>query len=135
MWLDNLIALKKEAGKSCKQIAEGTFMPERTVSRIFHRETDNPSITTLIPIINFLGGSFDEIFADTKAVIGDHNLLSLQEKLEVVTTERDLVIAEKSILKDKMTALTAENEMLKMKLMHKEELLAVHNYYIKKQSQ
>lgn len=131
MWLDNLIELKKEAGKSCKQIAEGTFMPERTVTRIFHRETDNPSITTLIPIINFLGGSFDEIFADTKAVIGEHNLISLQEKLEVVTAERNLIIAEKSILKDKLTALTAENELLKMQLMHKEELLAVHNYYIK----
>ena len=38
MWLDNLIELKKEAGKSCKQIAEGTFLPERTVTRIFHRD-------------------------------------------------------------------------------------------------
>ena len=131
MWLDNLIELKKEAGKSCKQIAEGTFMPERTVTRIFHRETDNPSITTLIPIINFLGGSFDEIFADTKAVVGEHNLVSLQEKLEVVTVERDLIRAEKSILKDKITALTSENELLKMQLMHKEELLALHNYYNK----
>ena len=131
MWLDNLIELKKKAGKSCKQIAEGTFMPERTVTRIFHRETDNPSITTLIPIINFLGGSFDEIFADTKAVVGEHNLVSLQEKLEVVTVERDLIRAEKSILKDKITALTSENELLKMQLMHKEELLALHNYYNK----
>ena len=106
-------------------------MPERTVARIFHRETDNPSITTLIPIINFLGGSFDEIFADTKAVIGEHNLISLQEKLEVVTAERNLIIAEKSILKDKLTSLTAENEMLKMKLMYTEKLLAAHDYYNK----
>ena len=131
MWLDNLIELKNKAGKSCKQIAEGTFMPERTVTRIFHRETDNPSITTLIPIINFLGGSFDEIFADTKAVVGDKSLATLQENVDVVTAERDLIIAENSILKEKVTALSAENELLKMQLMHKEELLAVHNYYIK----
>ena len=32
---------------------------------------------------------------------------------------------------EKVTALTSENELLKMQLLHKEELLAVHNYYIK----
>ena len=55
MWLDRLIELKKQAGMSTKQIAEGTLMPERTITRIFHGETDSPTITTLIPIINFLG--------------------------------------------------------------------------------
>ena len=131
MWLDNLIQLKKKAGMSSKQIAEGTFMPERTISRIFHGETDSPTITTLIPIINFLGGSFDEIFADTKAVIGDKNLATLQENVKVVTAERDLIIAENAMLKEKVTALTSENELLKMQIMHKDELLALHNYYNK----
>lgn len=131
MWLDNLIELKKKSGMTSKQIADGTFMPERTVSRIFHRETPNPSITTLIPLIKFLGGSFDEIFADTKAVIGDKNLAVLQEHVDVVTAERDLIIAENAMLKEKATALTSENELLKMQIMHKDELLALHNYYNK----
>ena len=131
MWLENLIELKKKAGMSSKQIAEGTFMPERTVSRIFHKETDNPSITTLIPIINFLGGSFDEIFADTKAIVGDKTLTVLQANVEAVTAERDLAIAENAILRDKVSALTAEIDLLKLQLMHKEELLALHNYYNK----
>ena len=131
MWLENLIELKKKTGMSSKQIAEGTFMPERTVARIFHRETDNPSITTLIPIINFLGGSFDEIFADTKAVIGDKNLATLQSDVSAVTAERDLLIDENAILKGKVIALTTENELLKMQLIHKEELLALHNHYNK----
>lgn len=138
MWLDNIKELKKKSGMSSKQIAEGTFMPERTVVRIFNGETANPSITTLIPIINFLGGSFDEIFADTKAIVGDKNLATLQAGIESITAERDaviaerdLVIAENTILKDKVTALSAENELLKMQLMHKDELLALHNYYNK----
>ena len=131
MWLENLIELKKKSGMSSKQIAERTFMPERTVARIFHRETDNPSITTLIPIINFLGGSFDEIFADTKAVVGEKSLAILQDNINVVTAERDLAIAENAILKDKVATLTTENEMLKVQLLHKEELLALHNYYNK----
>ena len=131
MWLENLIELKKKSGMSSKQIAERTFMPERTVSRIFHKETDNPSITTLIPIINFLGGSFDEIFEGSKAVVGDKNLATLQANVEAVTAERDLFIAENTILKDKVSALTAENDLLKLKLLHKEELLALHNHYNK----
>ena len=125
MWLDNLIELKKKSGKSCKQIAEGTFLPERTVARIFHRETDNPSITTLIPIINFLGGSFNEIFAGTRAVVGDHNLVTLQENIEVVTAERDLLKAENTILTNKIATLTAENDILKMQNTHKDETIAL----------
>ena len=31
-----------------------------------------------------------------------------------------------------MAALEMENELLKKELLHKEELLAVHNYYIKR---
>ena len=131
MWLDNIKELKKKANMSSKHIAEGTFMPERTVVRIFNGETANPSITTLIPIINFLGGSFDEIFADTKAIVGDKNLATLQENVDVITAERDLIIAENAMLKEKVTALTSENDLLKMQIMHKDELLALHNYYNK----
>ena len=134
MWLDNLIELKKRTGMSSKQIADGTLLPERTVARIFHRETDSPTVTTLIPIIKFLGGSFDEIFADTKAVVSDHNIVVLQEKVDTVTAERNLIVAENAILKDKVSALSAENEMLRVQLMHKDEIIALHNYYNKLKS-
>lgn len=129
MWLDNLIELKKKSGKSSKQIAEGTFMPERTVVRIFNRETANPSITTIIPIINFLGGSFDEIFADTKAVIGDKNLVTLQENVDLLTAERDQLKADNAILNEKVNTLT--NDLVKMQLHYMEEIIALHNYYNK----
>ena len=131
MWLDNLIELKKKAGMSSKQIAEGTLLPERTVARIFHRETDSPTITTLIPIIKFLGGSFDEIFADTKAIVGDHTLVDLQEKVATVIAERDMVIADNAILKEKVNTLTNENELLKMQIMYKDKIIATHEYYNK----
>lgn len=131
MWIDKLIELKKKSGYSSKQIAEGTFMPERTVSRIFAKETNGPSITTLIPIINFLGGSLDELFADTDAVIGNKKFADLQVKCDLVTAEKDLLSTENAILKDQINSLNAKIELLELKLMHKEELLAVHNYYTK----
>ena len=131
MWLENLKALKDKAKKSCREISIGTNMPEKTISRIFSGTTESPTISTLIPIVNFLGGSFDEVFADTQAVIGNTTVSDLQENVEAVESEKELLLAENKILQDKVSVLTQENELLKMKLMHKEELLAVHNYYTK----
>lgn len=131
MWLENLIELKNRTGMSKKQIAEKTNLPERTVIRIFSGDTDNPYVDTLHRIVTVLGGSLDDILADTKMVVGEKNLATLQEHVDSVTAERNLIIAENAILKEKVTALTSEVEMLKLQLMHKEELLALHNYYIK----
>ena len=138
MWLDILKSLKKEKGLSTKQIAEKTNLPERTVNRIFSGDTDNPYMTTLIPIVNVLGGSLDDIFADTKVVVAtetvvelQENVAELQENVETVSTEKELLLTENKILQDKVCNLERELELTKMKLLHKEELLAVHNYYTK----
>ena len=124
MWLENLKELKKKAGKKSKDIAEGTGLPERTVVRIFSGETDNPSISTLIPIVNFLGGSLDEIFADTKAIVGDKHLAELQESVATITAERDSAIADNIALKTEVTALT--NEILRIQLAHKDEIIELY---------
>lgn len=131
MWLDNLKELKKTTGMSSKQIADKTNLPERTVARIFSGDTDSPYADTLHRIVTALGGSLDDILADTKVVVGEKSLATLQDDVATVTAERDLIITENNILRDKVNALTAENELLKLQLMHKEELLALHNYYNK----
>lgn len=132
MWLDNLKELKKSKGLTSKQIAEQTNLPERTVTRIFSGDTDNPYVDTLHRIVTVLGGSLDDILADTKVVVGNKNLAALQESLEQVTSERDLIAAEIATLQATVAALTAENEILRLKLSHKEEIIALHNYYNKR---
>lgn len=131
MWLDNLKELKRKTGMSVKHIAEKTNLPERTVNRIFSGDTNNPYIDTLHRIVTVLGGSLDDILADTKMVVGDENLATLQENVTVVTAERDLITAENAILKDKVATLTAEIKILQMELKHKDEIIALHNYYNK----
>jgi transcriptional regulator with XRE-family HTH domain len=131
MWLDNLKELKKKTGMSTKQIAEKTKLPERTVVRIFSGDTDNPYVDTLHRIVSVLGGSLDDILADTKMVVGEENLVVLKEKVDVATAESNLITAENAILKDKVNALTAEINMLKMEIKHKDEIIALHNYYNK----
>lgn len=138
MWLDNLRELKKERGVTNKYIAEETNLPERTVTRIFAGDTDNPYVDTLHRIVTVLGGSLDSILADTKVVVGSSDLVTLQAEkdtltaeVERLTAERALASAESAVLKDKVVTLTSENDILRLKLEHKEEIIALHNYYIK----
>ena len=78
-----------------------------------------------------MGGSLNDIFADTNVVVATETLAEVKEIADVVTAERDLVIAENEMLKAKTAAQAAEIDLLKMQLKHKEELLALHNYYNK----
>lgn len=131
MWLDNLKELKKKTGMTAKQIADKTKLPERTVNRIFSGDTDHPYVDTLHTIVTALGGSLNDIFADTKVVVATDELVDIKEAVDVVEAERDLILVENEMLKAKNAALTTEIELLKKELQHKEELLALHNYYNK----
>lgn len=141
MWLDRLRELKTETKMTNKQIAEETNLPERTVTRIFAGDTDNPYVDTLHRIVSVLGGSLDSILADTKVVVGDTKLVDLQAEvdrlrgeLESLSSELALSNAENAVLKDKVVTLTAESDILRLKLEHKEEIIALHNYYNKLRS-
>lgn len=141
MWLDNLKDLKARTGMSSKQIAEKTNLPERTVSRIFSGDTDNPYVDTLRRIVAVLGGSLDDLFAESKIIVGDKGLAALQEdvnnltaEIERLKTEVVLLTTENNILKDKNVTLSAEIDLLRLKLEHKEEIITLHNYYNKLKS-
>ncbi len=129
MWLDNLKELKKAKGMTTKQIADATKIPESTIKRIFAGDTDDPYVSTIHRIVITLGGSLDHILADTNAVLSTETIAEMKESVDVTVAERDSIAVENEMLKTKNTALTMENELLKKELAHKEELLALHNYY------
>jgi transcriptional regulator with XRE-family HTH domain len=131
MWLDNLKELKKAKGMTSKQIANATQIPESTIKRIFSGDTDNPYVDTIRRIAIALDSSLDEIFAETKFVVATETLAEVKESAEVLEAEKDLVIAELEMLRAKTTAQEAEILLLKEKLHHKDELLAVYNYFTK----
>ena len=111
MWIDNLIDMRARKGNpSCKLISEKCKVPERTVTRIFSRETDNPYIDTVIKIIKYgLEGSVEEVFADTKQVVGDDALIKLQGEAEIVAATNDLLSVENDALKKKDAEWTNRN--------------------------
>lgn len=129
MWLENLKELKKRTGMSNKQIADKTNLPERTVNRIFSGDTDHPYADTLDIIVKALDGDLGDIFADTKVIVATDELVGIKESVDVVEAERDLTLVENEMLKAKNAALTTEIELLKKELQHKDEIIALHNYY------
>lgn len=139
MWQDRLNERRKELGYSVKYIAQEVKMPERTVSRIFSHETQSPYVDTLKPIADFLDISLDELFADSGTVVGGKKYAVLNEENEKLAAENErlnselaLSTTENAVLKDKIVVLTAENDILRLKLEHKEEIIAIHNFYIKR---
>ena len=131
MWLQNLQELKKRSNMTTKQLAIETKLPERTISRIFTGETEHPQIDTLYMIVTALDGTLNDIFADTNVIVATETLAEVKETAEVIEAERDLVSVENEMLKSKLAAMTTEIELLKKELQHKEELLAVYNYFMK----
>ena len=131
MWLDNLKELKKNKGMTAKQIADATKIPESTIKRIFAGDTIDPYVSTIHRIVTVLGGSLDHILADTNAVLSTESLVEVKETAEIAEAERDLVLAELEMLRAKTTAQEAEILLLKERLHHKDELLAVYNYFTK----
>ena len=112
-----------------KQIADATKIPESTIKRIFAGETDDPYVSTIHRIVITLGGSLDNVLADTNAVLSTESIVELKETVDVIEAQQDCMAIENDMLKAKNAALTTELELLKKELAHKEELLALHNYY------
>ena len=133
MWLDKLRELRKEKGNpSFKKIAEDTNLPERTIARIFSGETLNPYASTIDLIAKALDGSLDGVLTDTKVVVGNEKMVELQATIDILNAEKDILVSENNLLNDKVVTLTAEIDLLKRELEHKEEIINLHNFTCKK---
>ena len=132
MWRDNLKELRKRSGLTIQQIAIKADLSESTVHRMFMEGESMPLASNLYRAVKAMGGSLDDILGDTCAFVVSPNIVEARENADVVEAEIDIVRSENKTLEAKVAALEMENELLKKELLHKEELLAVHNYYIKR---
>ena len=124
MWRDRLIEIKKEKGMTTKFLAEKSGISEETLTRILNSKnikTDAPRITTLIDVCTALGIELWEIF-----YTGEKSLVLLQAEIDSLKVERDTLIADNGILKDRVEKLRDKVDELK------DQIIDTHNYYIKR---
>ena len=132
MWLDNLKELRESTKMSFHDISVASDIPESTVKRIFGGKTEDPCVSTIFRMVKAMGGSLDDILSDTNALLSHSTFTQVKERLDIVTAQLDRLIAEHNVLKAKEAATAAENDLLKLELLHKNELLAVHDFYMKR---
>ena len=137
MWLDKVRELKKQTGMTNKYIAEKTHRSERTISRFFSGETDL-GIDALREIVLLMGGSLDDILAESDFKMPTPEVEALKKEnavlsttIEEMTAKETLLQAEITILKDKIVSLTAENDILRIKLEYEKKISDLHDYYNK----
>jgi transcriptional regulator with XRE-family HTH domain len=123
MYRDRLEELRKEKGISNKKWSEDSGVSIDTINRIIHPEhpeKDSPRVNTLEDLCKPLGVELWEIF-----YLGDRSLVSLQAEINTIKAERDALLAENAIAKDKIDTLLNKVDTLK------DEIIAIHKHYIK----
>lgn len=136
MWIDKIKDAKKTKNITTKMMSDRVHIPEPTITRILSGKTEFPRIDTVLLLGEAVGLSAMELFSETTSFLGDKNIVALQEELDIANgtvaalrTEIAAISEENTNLKLENVALTAENDMLRMKLEHKEEIISLHNYY------
>lgn len=129
MWFDRLGTAFLNSKLSQKQLAELSQVSEKTIKRLLTNRSYSPSLDTINRVSSALGISTEDLFSDTDARVLSGNLLTIQEDYEKLSAEFGLLSAENAMLKDKVSALTSENDLLRIKLEHKDEIISLHNYY------
>lgn len=133
MWRERIIEAKKAKGITTKMMAERTpsHITAETITRILNEKTDDPRISTVLALGESVGLSPWELFAESNALIAFQGFLTLQAEVEALKAQRDALAASVDGLNDKLVSLEVENNRLSLTLEHKEEIIALHNYYNK----
>ena len=123
MYRDKLVEFKKEKGISTKQWSIESGVSIDTINSIVHHDNpdkDSPKVNTLEDLCKPLGKELWELF-----YTGATSLVSLQTEISALKSERDDLVAENAVLKNKVETLRDKNDMLK------DEIIETHKYYNK----
>lgn len=99
MWLDVLKKMKKDSGKTAKEISEMTGIPKSTIDKLFSGQTKEPYLSMVRSIVYSLGYTLDDLddtqksTAPAEADKDDANKQKLMNNYDVLNNEgqQDLV--------------------------------------------
>lgn len=125
MYRDRINEQKKMLGISNKTISERSKLrlPEETISRFLsNTKTHDAYISTFLDVCDAVGMQPYEAFMD--AITAAEFKVFLETKLSDIDNAAEL-----EMLRAKTAAQEAEINLLKEKIQHKDEIIAIHNYY------
>ena len=122
MWRERLAEIKKEKGISTKEWSERSNVSVDTINRIMNYQkvkTEAPRLDTIEDMCKGLGVEMWEIF-----YMGDRSFVTLQAENASLKSERDQLIAENAIQREKVEKYRDKVDELK------DEIISVHRYYM-----
>jgi transcriptional regulator with XRE-family HTH domain len=114
MYRNRLEEIIKEKGYTIKKLSAESGVSSDTISRIIKPENpdkDSPRVNTLEDLCKVLGIEVWELF-----YMGDRSLVSLQAEINELRAERDTLLADNAVLKDRVCVLTEKVDTLKDEL-------------------
>lgn len=100
MYRDKIIEIFKSTGLTMKEWSEQSGVSVDTINRVTNPENpdkDSPRVNTLENMCKPLGVELWEIF-----FMGDKSFVSMQAEINTLKDERDALLADNAILKDKI---------------------------------
>ena len=104
-------------------------LSDETIRRILTGKTADPGIHVVLDIMGTVGLKPYEAFMDATLAAEFKAFLELKSRSEASDAERIRITAENESLKAINAGLVDRIRVLEMKLEHKEEIIALHNYY------
>lgn len=133
MFRERILEEKKRLNLSTKTMADTSrlHLSKETIGRVISGETSDPGVSTVLDVGETVGLKPYELFMDATLAAEFRTFLELKSRSEETEAERIKIIADNENLKATNAGLVDRIRVLEMQLSHKEEIIALHNYYNK----
>ena len=133
MFRERILEEKKRLNLSARTMSDMSklHIPEETISRVLSGKTADPGISTVLDLAESVGLKPYEVFMDATLATEFKTFLELKSRSEETEAERIRIIAENESLRATNVGLVDRIRVLEIQLSHKEEIIALHNYYNK----
>lgn len=131
MFRERILEEKKRLNLSARTMSDTSrlHLPEETISRVLSGKTADPGISTVLDLAESVGLKSYEVFMDATLANEFKAFLELKSRSEETETERIRLVAENENLKVTNAGLVDRIRVLEMQISHKDEIIALHNYY------
>ena len=133
MFRKRILEEKKKLNLTAKTMSDMSqlHLPEETIHRVLSGKTADPGIKTVLDLAETVGLKHYEVFMDATLAAEFQAFLDLKSRSEETESERIRILAENENLKTMNIGLIDRIRVLEMQLEHKDEIIALHNYYNK----